>query len=86
MVRVIACLITICLIGAVFFGWPSFAVHAGQERKAIKLDPRIYDAYVGQYELTPEFIITVRREENGLSVQATNQPKFDIFGATETTY
>lgn len=28
---------------------------AGQELKAFKLDPGTYDAYVGQYELSPNF-------------------------------
>ena len=35
-------------------------------RTAIKLDPKIYDAYVGQYELAPNFIITISKEKDGL--------------------
>jgi hypothetical protein len=84
MLKVIA-----CLLSAAFLLWPSpdaAAAQAGQERKAIKLDARILDAYVGQYELTPEFIITVRREENGLSIQATNQPKVEIFAESEAKF
>ena len=56
------------------------------ERKAIKLAPETYDAYVGRYELTPDFIITVVREPNGLSVQATDQPKFEVFAESETKF
>lgn len=59
---------------------------AGQERKAVKLDPGTYDAYVGQYELSPDFVITVRREENGLSMQATGQPKIEVFAESETKF
>jgi murein DD-endopeptidase MepM/ murein hydrolase activator NlpD len=84
MIKVIVCLVT-----AALFIWPSpdaAARQAGQERKAIKLEPRIYDAYVGQYELTPEFVITVRREENGLSIQATNQPKLEIYAESESKF
>jgi len=69
--------------------WPSppaAMAQAGQERKAIKLDPGTYDAYVGQYELSPDFVITVRREENGLSIQATGQPKFEVFAESETKF
>jgi D-alanyl-D-alanine-carboxypeptidase/D-alanyl-D-alanine-endopeptidase len=28
-------------------------------RRVIKLEPKIYDGYVGQYELNPEFVMTV---------------------------
>ncbi|HEY7546840.1 MAG TPA: DUF3471 domain-containing protein, partial [Blastocatellia bacterium] len=73
-----------CAIGLLALA--SSASTAGQERKAIKLDPKIYDSYVGQYELTPAFIITVRREADRLSIQATNQPKFEIFAESETKF
>jgi murein DD-endopeptidase len=59
---------------------------AAGERKAVKLDPNTYDAYVGRYELSPDFIITVRREVNGLSIQATDQPKFEVFAESETKF
>ena len=85
--KLIACLIGAAFLLTALFLWPlPDTVQAGQERKAIKLDPRIYDAYVGQYELTPEFIITVRREDGGLSIQATNQPKIEIFAESETRF
>ena len=79
---------TFVLSAAWLLGPPAHATpaQAGQERKAIKLEARIYDAYVGEYELTPDFIITVRREENGLSVQATNQEKVEIFAESETKF
>src|SRR5688500_1306657 len=64
----------------------SQAAQTGQERKAVKLDPRIYNAYVGRYELNPEFIITVRSEASGLSIQASNQPKFELFAESETRF
>lgn len=71
-------------------GWLTVAQQqpsqAAQERKAIKLDARVYDSYVGQYELNPNFIITIRREADGLSLQATNQPKFEIFAESETKF
>ena len=51
-----------------------------QEHKAIKLDdPQIFDAYVGQYEITPDFILTISRQGEHFFVQATKQPKFEIF-------
>ena len=84
MKRVLICLVSSVVLLSLLPGLPANA--AGQERRAIKLDPRVYDAYVGKYQLTPDFVITVRREENGLSVQATNQPKFEIFAESETRF
>jgi serine-type D-Ala-D-Ala carboxypeptidase/endopeptidase len=55
-------------------------------RTAIKLAPKIYDAYVGQYELAPNFIITISREGDGLQAQATGQAKFKVFPETETKF
>ena len=51
-----------------------------------KVDPKIYDAYVGQYELAPNFIMTVSREGDRLMVQPTGQSKSEIFPESETTF
>lgn len=51
-----------------------------QQHKAIKFDdPEIFDVYVGQYEITPDFILTISRQGEHFFVQATKQPKFEIF-------
>ena len=42
-------------------------------------DPKLLDAYVGNYELVPGFVITVTREGDQLFAQATGQGKFEIF-------
>jgi CubicO group peptidase (beta-lactamase class C family) len=57
-----------------------------RERVAIKIDPKILDAYVGQYELNPNFIFTVTREGDALMTQATGQPKFELFPESETKF
>ncbi len=44
-------------------------------RRAVKVDPAVYDAYVGRYEINPSVAITVTREGDQLAVQATGQPK-----------
>ncbi len=51
-----------------------------------KVDPKVYDAYIGQYQLTPNFIITMTREGNQLMTQATGQPKFELFPESETKF
>lgn len=52
----------------------------------IKVDEKILEAYVGEYELTPEFAFAVTREQNRLFIQATGQEKFEIFAETETKF
>ena len=56
------------------------------ERKEVKVDPSLYDAYAGTYELSPAFAITVTREGDHLFAQATGQPKFEIFPESETRF
>ncbi|MBO0725442.1 MAG: serine hydrolase [Blastocatellia bacterium] len=56
------------------------------ERVAIKIDPKILDAYIGQYELAPNFIFTMIREGDNLMTQATGQPKFELFPESETKF
>jgi len=55
-------------------------------RVAVTVDGRVLDEYVGEYELTPAFVLTIRRTAEGLSVQATGQPEFPIFAESETKF
>jgi len=57
-----------------------------QQRQAIKLDPALYDAYAGQYELAPGFVLTVTREGDQIFAQASGQPKLEIFPESETRF
>jgi len=56
------------------------------ERAVAKVDPKVYDLYVGEYELSPVFKITVTKEDNRLYAQATNQPKLELFPTSETDF
>lgn len=51
-----------------------------------RVDPKIYDAYVGRYEYAPGIVDTVTREGDRLLVQATGQPKEEVFPENEITY
>ena len=42
------------------------------------VDPKPYDAYVGEYEVTPTFKATVFKEGEKLMVQATGQPALEL--------
>ena len=57
-----------------------------KERMAAEVNPRIYDAYVGQYELAPDLIVTVTKENNRLFAQATGQPKFELYPESGTKF
>jgi len=74
------------------YGWPDF--HP-RERVIVKVDPAIYDSYVGEYEIAPGFILFVSREGDKLFSRAmpvptppsaTNQPKSEMFPESETTF
>ncbi|HXD33304.1 MAG TPA: serine hydrolase [Pyrinomonadaceae bacterium] len=55
-------------------------------RKEVTVDPKIYDTYVGDYELGPNFIFTISNENGKLMGQPTGQPKSELFPTSETEY
>jgi hypothetical protein len=57
-----------------------------QERKAVIVDSATLDKYVGQYQIAPNFIITVTNENGNLMTQATGQRKVEIFAESETKF
>jgi CubicO group peptidase (beta-lactamase class C family) len=73
-------------------GTPERATRTGdapplrKEFTEIKVNPAIYDAYVGEYELAPGFILAVVREGDRLMTQATGQGKVEIFPYSETEF
>ena len=57
-----------------------------KDRVAIKLDPKILDAYVGQYELAPEATFTIRKDGEKLRAQLTGQASVPILPESETNF
>lgn len=57
-----------------------------RSRNAVKVDPKIYDAYVGEYEFGPNRIMTITREGDKLFAQRTNGPRDEIQPENETTF
>lgn len=55
-------------------------------RRQIELDPKVFDRYVGEYELAPNFIIKVYREGNSFMTQATGQRPIEIFAESEDVF
>ncbi|HEX3871633.1 MAG TPA: DUF3471 domain-containing protein, partial [Pirellulales bacterium] len=54
--------------------------------RSIEVDAKTLETYVGDYELSPEFILHVTREDGSLFVQATGQNKFRIFAESKTRF
>ena len=55
-------------------------------RVVAKVDPEIYDEYVGKYQLSPTFALTVTREGDRLITRATGQGEVEIFPESETAF
>ena len=66
--------------------YPLTRVEPPKERKAIKLDPKVFDAYVGEYQLAPNFVITISRDGDKFFAEATGQGKFELFAETEADF
>ncbi|HYU52162.1 MAG TPA: DUF3471 domain-containing protein, partial [Gemmatimonadaceae bacterium] len=55
-------------------------------RAEIAVDPAVLETYVGVYQLAPNFDIAVTREAASLYVQATGQPKVQVFAESPTEF
>jgi len=56
------------------------------DRTEVKVDPQVYDSYAGDYELAPNFILTITSEGGKLMAQASGQPKNELFPTSETEF
>jgi CubicO group peptidase (beta-lactamase class C family) len=65
------------------YGWIDFL---GEKKVLAQVEPKLYDANIGQYELAPEFILTVSKKGDRLYAQATSQRQFEIFPESEVTF
>jgi len=59
---------------------------APAERKEAQVDPKVLDEYVGEYELAPGLIMNITRDADKLWVQATGEPKVQIFPESQTKF
>ena len=56
------------------------------EHVIAKVDPAIYDAYVGRYALTPGLFYTITRKGDKLMGKAPDGTKVELLPANETTF
>ncbi len=70
-------------LAAIVFGAPYTVPVA---RKTITLPSATLDKYVGEYELAPNFIMTITNENGVLIAQATGQGKTELFAESENVF
>jgi CubicO group peptidase (beta-lactamase class C family) len=54
--------------------------------KVAKVDPKLYDAYVGRYEVGPGIIVTFSRDGDRLMAQPPGEGKTEVFPESETVF
>jgi CubicO group peptidase (beta-lactamase class C family) len=65
------------------YGW---SAHLPEERTRAKVDPKIYDAYAGQYEVMPGMAVTVSKEQDRLFAHIPGQPPAELHPESEITF
>jgi D-alanyl-D-alanine-carboxypeptidase/D-alanyl-D-alanine-endopeptidase len=61
-------------------------IEPAKQRKEARVDPKVFDRYIGRYGLSPSFILTITRDGDYLFAQATGQGTFEIFPENETEF
>ena len=65
---------------------PLLALTAPVRHTEVAVDPKLYDRYVGRYQLAPAVTITISRRGDRLFVQLTDQPPFELFAEAEKRF
>jgi CubicO group peptidase (beta-lactamase class C family) len=65
------------------YGWLEYLQ---KEKVIVSVEPKIYNSYAGQYQIAPNFIITIANEKGKLIGQVTGQPKSELFPESETKF
>lgn len=52
----------------------------------VEIKPEILATYTGKYQLAPTFQITISQKKDRLFLQATGQPRFEIFASAENEF
>lgn len=60
--------------------------YAPVERKAVQIDPKIFNAYVGEYELAPGFVLRISSEGGRLWMEPTGQARGELLAESEAKF
>jgi CubicO group peptidase (beta-lactamase class C family) len=55
-------------------------------RNETRIDPSVFDRYVGRYQLAPSVVITISRDGDRFMGQLTGQPAIEIFAESEKSF
>jgi outer membrane protein assembly factor BamB len=77
--------------GVLYFGSDDNCLYAFEgealhERPDLSLDPRVLEAYVGEYEVSPGLVIAITREGDHIMAQATGQTRIQLSAQSETEF
>src|SRR5260370_28193616 len=56
------------------------------DRKEVKLDPKLFDAYVGDYALTPAVTVTISKKDDALYAQFPARGKYQIYPQADAKF
>ena len=65
------------------YHWPDYAP---KERAVAKIDPSVFKDYAGRYLVRGGVVITISTRNHRLFAQATNEPEFELFPESLTTF
>ncbi|MEE8288111.1 MAG: serine hydrolase [Nitrosomonadaceae bacterium] len=65
------------------YGWIDFL---GEKKVLAQVTPKLYDTYIGSYELAPNLILTVSKKGDRLFAQVTGHGQYEIFPESEVTF
>ena len=68
---------------AAVYGWPDYS---SDPKPLAQLDPKIYDRYVGEYEVGPNQVFSVTREGDHLYIKTPDHEKAPVFLESETDF
>lgn len=69
---------------SVVYGWSGY--YTPQLRTLVKVPDNILSEYAGQYELSPEFKVTITKDGDKLRIEPTGQPVSDLFPESTTSF
>ncbi|NEQ47305.1 MAG: serine hydrolase [Leptolyngbya sp. SIOISBB] len=52
----------------------------------VAIDPALLDAYIGTYQVTPDFAVAITVESGQLHIQGTGQPQIPLYPASATEF
>ncbi|MBN2000245.1 serine hydrolase, partial [candidate division KSB1 bacterium] len=67
-------------------GGATFDAPRMEQRKIVKLDPSLYEKYIGEYQLQAGIKISISAENDRIFLQVTGQPKVELFPESETAF